>query len=303
MGVSTFVQPDFDGQSAAVYKAAIDAAVQVLAHIGGAYAAHEQATPDMTVRLDAGTLFVGVTVVENAAQSTGTITAPSANPRIDRVVIDDATGVVSVITGSEAPSPVAPAIATSKLPICQVLLDNSPATTSIGNSLITDERVSPGSGSDLPAGILAPYTGATAPVGWLLCDGTTGLDSTTDLTLAALFAVIGTTYGGTGSSDFDLPDMRGRVPGGLDNLGGTSANRVVAAAADSLGGSVGTETHTLTIAQMPVHNHSVGNQTAPTFGQPAGEIGTTSGVTGTTGDGLAHPNMQPTLFVAYIIKK
>ena len=58
----------------------------------------------------------------------------------------------------------------------------------------------------LPAGMVAPYAGSTAPTGWLLCDGTAVSRST----YAALFAAIGTTYGsGDGSTTFNVPDTRG----------------------------------------------------------------------------------------------
>ena len=92
----------------------------------------------MTVRVDAGILQNGTVVVDVPAQSTGTITAPSVDPRIDRVVIDANTGNVSVITGSEAASPTAPALTEDKILCCQVLLQTS--TTSITNFIITDER-------------------------------------------------------------------------------------------------------------------------------------------------------------------
>ena len=92
----------------------------------------------MAVIVDAGVILNGITLTEVAAQSTGTITAPVTNPRIDRVVIDILTGAVSVITGAEAGSPTAPAITAGKLPIAQVALATS--TTTITNALLTDER-------------------------------------------------------------------------------------------------------------------------------------------------------------------
>jgi hypothetical protein len=141
MTTSKWLDLDFNSQDSAMYKGGIDGDAQILKRFGNAFAPHAQDTPNMTVRLEAGALFVNGTLTEVAAQSTGTITAPSGNPRIDRVVIDGTTGAVSVITGAEAGSPTAPAITTGKIPIAQVLLDNSPVTTSIINSLITDERV------------------------------------------------------------------------------------------------------------------------------------------------------------------
>lgn len=134
------VLPDYTSQADATYKANLDAVAAIAHRSVWWFIAHEQATPDMTVKLEAGHFFTGITLTEKATQNTGTITAPSGNPRIDRVVISEVTGVVAVITGAENASPVAPAITAGKIPICQILLDNSPATTAITNSLITDER-------------------------------------------------------------------------------------------------------------------------------------------------------------------
>ena len=134
--------PDDTTQSGTAYKNNIDFSIARIARVGLLFTPKEQDTPDMTVRLDDGAILDASTLTEVAAQSTGTITAPSGNPRIDRVVVDKTTGAVSVVTGSESGSPSAPAIPLGKFPVCQILLDNSPATTSITNSLITDERVS-----------------------------------------------------------------------------------------------------------------------------------------------------------------
>ncbi|RMG88415.1 MAG: tail fiber protein, partial [Chloroflexi bacterium] len=107
--------------------------------------------------------------------------------------------------------------------------------------------------------------------------------------------IIGVTYGsGDGSTTFNLPDLRGRVIAGLDNMGGTSANRVTDASADSIGGAMGAETHTLTASQIPNNALNLDNQ-----------IGGVSsrGLSGHTGSASqAHNNMQPTLFMNYIIK-
>src|SRR5262249_5348570 len=92
----------------------------------------------MTVRLDAGHLWDGTTLTEVAAQSCALITAPVGNPRIDRIVIDKTTGAVSVVGGTPAGSPAAPAIPAGKIPVAQVLLATT--STTITNSMITDER-------------------------------------------------------------------------------------------------------------------------------------------------------------------
>lgn len=175
-----------------------------------------------------------------------------------------------------------------------------------------------------PAGILSPYAGATAPSGWLLCDGTTGLDSTVDTSLADLYAVIGTTFGGTGANDFDLPDMRGNFPLGKDDMGGASRNRVTDTEADTIGDEAGAQTHTLTTAEIPAHSHPLqGNSANPgnqafgagnIFGSAdsggdnymrtlAADTQNTAAIGNNTGGGGAHENMSPYMTFNYIIKK
>lgn len=69
---------------------------------------------------------------------------------------------------------------------------------------------------DFPTGVLQDFAGNNAPDGWLLCDGS----EVSRTEYAALFAVIGTTYGvGDGSTTFNLPDERGMFRRGLDNMG------------------------------------------------------------------------------------
>lgn len=91
-----------------------------------------------SVTLSAGNLFIQNNAPLVARQITGTFTAPVTNPRIDRVVGDCVTGVISVVTGTEAATPSPPAIPAGKFPIAQVALKTS--STAINNSMITDER-------------------------------------------------------------------------------------------------------------------------------------------------------------------
>jgi hypothetical protein len=160
VGVYTILDASEDsgGMTGDEYKEGIDNNSKVCQRIAAAFAPHEQDTPNMTVRVDAGPLFTSGELTEIAAQNTSTITAPSVNPRIDRVVWDATTGAVSVVTGSEAAVPVAPDIPEGKLPCCQVALETT--TTAITNDMITDERVGVGSGSgQIPVGGVYENTG------------------------------------------------------------------------------------------------------------------------------------------------
>lgn len=158
----------------------------------------------------------------------------------------------------------------------------------------------------MPPGSITAFAGSTEPVGWLFCYG----QQISRASYAALFAVIGTTYGvGDGSTTFNLPDLRGRIPLTKDNMGGTSANRVVAAAADTLGGSGGAENHTLSASEIPAHNHQIlrpgsngsGGGSQWWQGNSATNV-TTIYTENNTGGGGAHNNMQPYLTLNYLIK-
>lgn len=110
-----------------------------------------------------------------------------------------------------------------------------------------------------PAGVVMPFAGSTSPDGWLLCYGQA--ISRTDY--ATLFSVLGTTYGtGDGSTTFNLPDMRGRIAAGKDDMGGVAASRLTSGGSgitgSTLGNAGGAETVTLTSAQsgVPAHSHA-----------------------------------------------
>lgn len=130
----------------------------------------------------------------------------------------------------------------------------------------------------VPTGGLLPYGGASAPAGWLLCDGS----AISRATYAALFAVLGTAYGaGNGTTTFNLPDLRGRVPVGVDGgAGHITAN-------NARGNTGGNDDGT--------HQHTIQTRTA----NSAGGAGLVWGAIGHTDDAGVLPPYQ---VVQYIIK-
>jgi microcystin-dependent protein len=177
---------------------------------------------------------------------------------------------------------------------------------------------SPQINSLCPPGAVIAFAGASAPTGWLLCNGS----SVPTVTYPALFAAIGYTYGGSGSQ-FNLPDARSRAVigagqgSGTDDAGRTLSNR-------TLSQRLGEEIHTLSVAEMPNHSHTASDgpghshaiQSAANLlaqsGSSYGVIGnanvTRSSVEhvsitiGSTGGGATHNIMQPSLVLNYIIK-
>ena len=145
----------------------------------------------------------------------------------------------------------------------------------------------------VPCGAVLPFAGSSIPSNWLLCDGSSLLRAS----YPSLFAAIGTTYGAADGTHFNLPNMKGKVPVGLDS----SQTEF-----DALGETGGAKTHTLIIAEMPSHSHT-GSQWnggaggsavhAPSNGNTSGSIATDS-----TGGGVAHNNLQPYITLYYIIR-
>ena len=151
------------------------------------------------------------------------------------------------------------------------------------------------------------FAGNFAPLGWMKCEGQI-------LNIAqntALFSILGTTYGGNGTTNFALPDLRGRIPIALGQGPGLSSY--------SLGQQAGVSANTMSVSTMPAHTHQVavssnaGNSSTPVGNYPAHSGATdkeytntsnstaASNAVGTVGSGTSFTNMQPTLGLTFII--
>ena len=184
--------------------------------------------------------------------------------------------------------------------------------TSSGRTMVAAASATAQAAIVLPAGIIAPYAGSSAPTGWLLCYG----QAVSRTTYSALFSAISTTYGaGDGSTTFNLPDLRGRAVAGKDNMGGSAASRLTNSGTgnpgingSTLGAAGGSDRHTLTEAQMPAHNHSSNVSTilsttgsSYNYGVQAGSNNFEGLAIYNTGSSNAHPIVQPTMVLNYII--
>jgi microcystin-dependent protein len=156
-------------------------------------------------------------------------------------------------------------------------------------------------------GEIKMFAGNFAPLGWAFCDGSLLPISQ----YAALFNLVGTTYGGNGTTTFALPDLRGRVPvhQGIDSFGDSYP----------MGELLGEETVALTSSTMPGHVHTVAaSSSAPSnaaspidltgttaslfcYGSPAAGAMSPLTVGNDPGGGLPHNNVAPFLCISFII--
>lgn len=153
-------------------------------------------------------------------------------------------------------------------------------------------------------GEIKMFGGTFAPVGWAMCNGQL-MNIADD---SALYSLIGTTYGGDGVRTFGLPNLQGRVP---LHFGTAATGSYV------LGQQAGTETVTLTAAQLPSHTHpanattAAGGQNSPAggsyatgvsiYGAPGAVTPMAPATLAVAGSNQPHDNMMPFLTLTFII--
>lgn len=176
---------------------------------------------------------------------------------------------------------------------------------------------------------------------WVWADGAVYATASHPLAAAHINTAWRTAHGASdpGAGNFRVPDLRGLVPAALDQMpGGTRANRMTRAVAIIIAAKTGEETHVVTVSEMPGHNHggsvSVSGSTGAAGGHNHNDNGVVgggawgggtgfttafggsmqtssvgdhthsfsgSGSIGSQGGGAAHENVQPTIFVPYIV--
>ena len=253
----------------------------------------------------------------------GTIaTADIADDAVSQAKIaDDAVGTAQIADDAVGSAQIA-----DDAVVQAAVADNAIGTNQIADSAVTAAKLS--SDAAFTSGMVMPFAGTSAPTGWLLAYG----QAVSRSTYSSLFTAIGTTYGsGDGSSTFNLPDLRGRVVAGQDDMGSASANRLTNQTGgldgDTLGATGGSETHTLSVSQLASHSHTLSggiktiteggssfdtglDRRAYTTNQGQSADGTFNSSdtsmddfsVASNGSGAAHNNVQPTIILNYIIK-
>lgn len=142
--------------------------------------------------------------------------------------------------------------------------------------------------SDPFIGEIKMFAGNYAPVGYALCQG----QLLTVNQNQALYAIIGTTYGGNANTNFNLPNMGGRVPVGTGPLVGDSTGTYTVNNAGQKGGVLNSQ---LTVANLPAHNHTA---TFTPSGQGAVDVSVNVGTS--SGAAMVNPSAGSTVYLTSV---
>ncbi len=203
-----------------------------------------------------------------------------------------------------------------------VMADFNAILTQVNGKIDLENLVESVRNALIPTGVVLPIARAAAPTGFLLCQG----QAVSRTTYAVLFAAIGTTYGtGDGVTTFNVPDLRGRVPVGVDAGAG---RRTVSNLLGQSAGHQSLQSHThgaggmLTGSESALHHHNIGwfggqvrhegsgfaygtnvevGGTTQTGDESANHIHAVTGNTASTGSGTGE-NMPPYQVLNFAIK-
>lgn len=274
---------------------------------------------------DAGTITVGtVTTLSPGASATVVNVGTTENAILDFGIPRGATGTSGSGTGDVVAANNLSDLASASTAFSNIKQTATESATGVAELATTIEAATLTDTSRIvtPAGVKSildamfmgkvfDYTGTTAPSLHVLAYG----QAISRTTYSTYFALVGTTYGsGDGSTTFNVPDLRGRVVAGKDDMGGSSADRLTNQSGglngDTLGATGGSETHTLTEAQLAAHTHDItltryygANSASNRKGWDTGDRSAGSGTntSESAGGGQAHNNIQPTIILNKII--
>jgi len=277
-------------------------------------------TANLTGTYANGVLGVGATLTNNSTQVALTIDGVLTQVA-DRILVKDQTsqlanGVYTVTTVGDGATDWVLTRATDYDTAAEIipgtLVPVSSGTVNSGSTWLETATVTtvgtdpivfsiysqPGGdgGGSNPIGSVASFALTSAPTGYLVCDGA----AISRATYADLFSAIGTTWGvGDGATTFNIPDMQRKTGVGSGGAGTVTLG-------NSVGDTGGAEDITLTTAQMPAHTHSTritaNTGTGVAFPTGSGFLVEGVGVTGSTGGGGSHSNIQPSAILLICIK-
>ena len=195
-----------------------------------------------------------------------------------------------------------------------------------GDLSVTGQVLAGGGGVIMPSGVVLPYAGASAPTGWFFCYG----QPVSRTTYATLFGILGITFGpGDGTTTFNLPDMRGSIPVGKIDMGGSASSNLnstyYGANPANLAAIGGSQSLTMVQANLPNVNFTVsgtfngntsgslsyntqheGSGGAFSAWENAGTVmpvsGTINGNAASGGNSTPMSRIPPSLILNYIIK-